>query len=161
MLPSALEEARARQEEIKPQRRDSAHRAGEAARKHRERAAELTALEASGSLISPKAADRRLTIARGAEVPEEAWVKLNEGEQAAPIVLGTSAPRAMARRRSAAFGGIREPEASRAVSSAARSRCLRRLPGPVCRVAPLGLDLLLPRPGFFKRRREHVPQCGA
>jgi uncharacterized protein YPO0396 len=70
MLPSALEEARTRQEEIKPIRRDAAHRAGEAARRHRERAAELTALEVSGSLIPPKAAERLLAIARGAGVPE-------------------------------------------------------------------------------------------
>jgi len=70
LLPSVLTEARSQQQELKPKRRDASHKAGEAATRYRERAAELKALEASGSLIPPKAAQRRLAIARGADVPD-------------------------------------------------------------------------------------------
>jgi uncharacterized protein YPO0396 len=68
-LPAVLESARSQQEEIKPKRRDATHRAGEAVSKHRERSAELTVLERSGSLIPLKAVERREAIARGADVP--------------------------------------------------------------------------------------------
>jgi uncharacterized protein YPO0396 len=68
-LPSILEEATQRQQGLQPRRREAARQAGEAAARHRERAAELAAVQASGSLLPARAIERRDAIARGAGVP--------------------------------------------------------------------------------------------
>jgi uncharacterized protein YPO0396 len=68
-LPAILDDAAQQQEELRPRRREAARQAGDAIARHRERAAELTALQASGSLLPARAMERRDVIARGASVP--------------------------------------------------------------------------------------------
>ena len=68
-LPAILAQAAQKQQDLQPQRREAARQAGEAIARHRERAAELAAVQASGSLLPARAIDRRDAIARGAGVP--------------------------------------------------------------------------------------------
>ena len=68
-LPALLAQATGQQQDLQPQCRDAAWQAGEAARRHRERAAELAALQASGSLLPGRVLERREAIAHGAGVP--------------------------------------------------------------------------------------------
>ncbi|MGN9846503.1 ATP-binding protein [Nonomuraea sp. H19] len=68
-LGSLLQQARAKQALIQPRRRDAGQRAGQAAARHRDRAAELAALRQAGTLIPLKATERRERIAHGAGVP--------------------------------------------------------------------------------------------
>ncbi|MEV1005568.1 ATP-binding protein [Nonomuraea sp. NPDC050202] len=70
-LGALLQEARAAQARIQPGRRDAGQRAGQAAARHRDRAAELAALRQAGTLIPLKAIEHRERIARGAEVAVE------------------------------------------------------------------------------------------
>lgn len=67
-LPGFLEELRSREEASGPARHEAIHRAGEAARLHREKASERDALRATGSLIPVRARERREAIGRGAEI---------------------------------------------------------------------------------------------
>ena len=67
-LPGILEDLRSREEGSGPARREAIRQAGEAAKLHREKAAERDALRATGSLIPVKARERREVIARGAGV---------------------------------------------------------------------------------------------
>ena len=68
-LPGLLVQATGQQQQLQPQCRDAAWKAGEAARRHRERADELAAVQASGSLLPAGAIERREAIAQGAGVP--------------------------------------------------------------------------------------------
>ena len=68
-LPAILDEAAQQQQELQPRRREAARQAGEAIARHRERAAELAAVQASGSLLPARAIERRDVIARGARRP--------------------------------------------------------------------------------------------
>lgn len=68
-LPGIAAAADEAQRQLKPRSRDATWAAMETVRKHRERAAELAALQASGSLLPAQAAERRAAIAAGADVP--------------------------------------------------------------------------------------------
>ena len=70
-LPALLAQATGQQQDLQPRCRDAAWQAGEAASRHRERATELAAVAASGSLLPARVLERREVIARGAEVPAE------------------------------------------------------------------------------------------
>lgn len=67
-LPGILEDLRSQEEASGPARRQAIHQAGEAAKLHRQKAAELDALRATGSLIPVKARQRRDMVARGAGI---------------------------------------------------------------------------------------------
>ena len=66
-LPGILEGIQSREKVNVPARRKATLEAGEAAKRHREKARERDALRATGSLIPVKAQERREVIARGAE----------------------------------------------------------------------------------------------
>ncbi|WP_240759242.1 ATP-binding protein, partial [Phytoactinopolyspora endophytica] len=67
-LPRLLEQARAEQQELEPQRHSVFAAAGDARKKHEAKAAELTTLRSTKSLIPAHAARRREQIAEGAGV---------------------------------------------------------------------------------------------
>jgi len=66
-LPGILEGIQEREKVNVPARRKATLEAGEAAKRHREKAGERDALRATGSLIPVRAQERREVIARGAE----------------------------------------------------------------------------------------------
>lgn len=67
-LPRILEGFRSQEEASRPARRKAIHEAGETAKLYRQKAAELDALRATGSLIAAKARERREMIARAAGI---------------------------------------------------------------------------------------------
>ena len=63
-LPGLLETLATRRDDLQPTRREATLAAGQAARLHRDKAAELAQLRATGALIPPGPLDRRAAIAR-------------------------------------------------------------------------------------------------
>src|SRR5581483_12054495 len=63
-LPGLLETLTARRDDLQPRRREATLAAGQAARLHRDKAAELTQLRATGALLPPGPLARRAAIAR-------------------------------------------------------------------------------------------------
>jgi uncharacterized protein YPO0396 len=63
-LPALLQTLAARRDDLRPQRREATLAAGQAARLHRDKAAELAQLRATGALIPPGLLARRAEIAR-------------------------------------------------------------------------------------------------